>query len=391
MNARTLRDGISWVGAIDWDRRLFDSLVPLPEGTSYNAYLVKGSDKTVLIDTVDPSMAPRLASHLASVERLDYLVSNHAEQDHSGSIGMVLARYPEAKVLATPKGVKVLHELLRVPEDRMVAVADGERLSLGSRTLQFVHTPWVHWPETMCTYLEEDGVLFSCDLFGSHLASSNLFADSAKVFEPAKRYYAEIMMPLRQAVQKAVDKVRVLPMSLIAPSHGPAYDQPEFIINAYASWTSPRLRNVVLIPAVSMHGSTKEMVEHLTGALVDRGVGVERFELPVTDIGKLAISLVDAATVVLGSPTFMGGPHPLAVSAAYLVDLLRPPTKHLSFVGSYSWGTQIAQSLPSLLPHLKVEVIPPVLSRGFPTDADRVALDELADRIATKHKELDIT
>lgn len=198
MKPRKIKEDIYWLGAVDWDRRLFDSLIPLPDGTSYNAYLVQGKDKAVLFDTVDPTMVSILLSQLESVRNIDYIVSHHAEQDHSGAIPDVLEKYEKAKVITTPQGKGMLIDLLQIDEQRIITVADGEALSIGGKTLEFIHTPWVHWPETMVSYLREDKILFSCDFFGSHLATTDLYVrDEGRVYEAAKRYYAEIMMPFR--------------------------------------------------------------------------------------------------------------------------------------------------------------------------------------------------
>jgi flavorubredoxin len=175
MKARKVRENIYWMGAVDWDRRLFDALIPLPDGTSYNAYLVRGSEKTALLDTVDPRMTDVLMFQLESVPHIDYIVAHHAEQDHSGAIPQVLEKYEDAQVLTTPKGKGMLVDLLRIPEERFITVDDGETLSLGDKTLEFIHTPWVHWPETMVTYLPEERILFTCDFFGSHLATTDLY------------------------------------------------------------------------------------------------------------------------------------------------------------------------------------------------------------------------
>jgi len=203
MKARNIVDNVYWLGAIDWDRRLFDSLIPVPDGTSYNAYLIRSSEKTVLLDTVEPAMADILLSQLADIPHLDYVIAHHAEQDHAGTIPQVLDKYPGVQVLVSPKGKGMLIDHLRIPADRVTEVKDGETLKLGDKTLEFIHTPWVHWPETMSTYLQEDKILFSCDFFGSHLATTDLYAaDKARVYEAAKRYYAEIMMPFRGIIQK---------------------------------------------------------------------------------------------------------------------------------------------------------------------------------------------
>lgn len=388
MKRRPIKDKIHWLGAIDWDRRLFDSLIPLPDGTSYNAYLIEGSTHTALLDTVDPAMLDLLSKQLDGVATIDFIVSHHAEQDHSGAIPHVLARYPQAKVVTTPKAKALLMDHLHLPEDTFVPVADGEILSLGDKTLRFIHTPWVHWPETMVTYLEEDQILFSCDFFGAHIAASDLFVtDQGRVYESAKRYFGEIMLPFRNIIAKNLEKLANLPLQMIAPSHGQIYDQPAWILEAYRDWVLQPPRNLVVLPFVSMHGSTRMMVDHLTAALTERGVTVELFNLAVADIGKLAMALVDAGTIVVGTPTVLAGPHPLAAHAAFLANALRPKAQYLSIIGSYGWGGKTVEALAGMIGNLKVEVLEPVLCKGMPEQATFSALELLADTIAQKHQE----
>ena len=388
MHRKKIKNGVYWMGAVDWDRRLFDSLVPLPDGTTYNAYLVEGSEKTALIDAVDPDMVETLLAHLEGVDRIDYLVSQHAEQDHSGTIAVVLDLYPEAMIVTNAKAKAMLMDLLLIPEDKFIVVADGETLSLGDKTLKFILTPWVHWPETMSTYLAEDKILFSCDFFGSHIAGSDLFVrDQGRVHEAAKRYFGEIMMPFRSQIAKNLEKIASCDIAMIAPSHGQIYDQPGWIMDAYKDWVSGVPHNLVAFPFVSMHGSTRLMVDHLTAALSEREVRVELFNLAVTDIGKLAMSLVDAGSIVLGTPTVLAGPHPLAAYAAFLANALRPKAKYLSIIGSYGWGGKTVEALAGMIPNLKVEVLEPVLCKGLPQDDAFAALDRLADDIVRKHKE----
>ncbi len=389
-----LKPNVYFVGAVDWDRRLFDELIPLPDGTSYNAYLIKGSEKTALLDTVDPTKTNVLIDNLVKVgaDRIDYVVAHHAEQDHSGSIPDILMLYPDAKVVTNPKCKGMLIDLLNVSEDKFITVDDGQILSLGDKTLQFVYIPWVHWPETLGTYLQEDKILFPCDFFGSHLATSGLFMDDeAVVYEAAKRYYAEIMMPFRTPIRKNLEKIKELQIDIIAPSHGPVYDRPEFIIDAYKDWVSDRVKNEVVLPYISMHDSTRKMVEHFVDALIVRGITVKQFNLGVTDIGKLAMSLVDAATIVLGSPTVLAGAHPEVAYAAILANALRPKTKFASIIGSYGWGGRMVEQITGLISNLKVEILTPVIAKGHPKDEDFVALDKLADQILAKHKELKIS
>ena len=391
---RQLKPNIYFVGAIDWDRRLFDELIPLPDGTSYNAYLIKGSEKTALLDTVDPTKTTVLIDNLIKlgVDRIDYIIAHHAEQDHSGSIPDILMLYPDAKVVTNPKCKGMLIDLLNISEDKFITVDDGQTLSLGDKTLQFLYIPWVHWPETIGTYLQEDKIFFPCDFFGSHLATSGLFVDDeAVVYEAAKRYYAEIMMPFRAPIKKNLEKIKALEIEMIAPSHGPVYDRPEFIIDAYKDWVSDQVKNEVVLPYISMHDSTRKMVEHFVDALIERGITVKQFNLGVTDIGKLAMSLVDAATIVLGSPTVLTGAHPKVAYAAILANALRPKTKFASIIGSYGWGGRMVEQLTGLMPNLKVEILTPVIAKGYPKDDDFTALDRLADEILDKHKELKIS
>ncbi|MFC1834246.1 FprA family A-type flavoprotein [Thermodesulfobacteriota bacterium] len=388
MKTMKMRDDVFRLGAIDWDRRLFDALIPLPDGTSYNAFLVCGSEKTALIDTVDPAMADVLLAQLKTVERVDFIVTHHAEQDHSGTIPMVLEKYNDAKVVATVKCKSMLMDHLGIPEHAFITVDNGETLSLGNKTLEFIHTPWVHWPETMSTYLREDRILFSCDFFGSHIATTDLYAvDESRVYEAAKRYYAEIMMPFRKIIGKNLDKIEEREIDLIAPSHGPVYNRPAFIMNAYRDWGSDDPKNVAVIPYVSMHGSTNKMVEHLVEALAERGVSVHQFDLAVTDIGKLAITLVDAATLVIGTPTVRVGAHPLAAYAAFLANILSPKARFCSIIGSYGWGTKVVEQIAALIPNLNVEILDPVICKGAPKAADWKALDHLAATIHERHIE----
>lgn len=392
MEIREIARGVYAAPTVHWDRRLFDALIPLPDGTSYNAYIVRGQEKTALIDSTDPEKQQELLDALKNMDiNIDYIVANHAEQDHSGSIPAVLEMYPEARVLCSPKCKGMLEEHLLIDGAKIMEVDDNSTIPLGGKTLRFIHTPWVHWPETMVTYLEEDKILFSCDFLGSHLASNELFVkDRNEVHRAAKRYFAEIMMPFRNPIRKNLEKIGGLEIDIVAPSHGPMHDDPRFIIDAYRDWVSDEVKNEVVIPYVSMHGSTAAMVGHLTDALTARGIMVKPFNLAVTDIGELAMSLVDAATVVIGSPTVLAGPHPSAVYAAFLANALRPKTRFASIVGSYGWGGKMPQDIQGLLGNLKVEMIEPVVVKGHPKKEDFQALDRMADEILEKHREIQL-
>jgi flavorubredoxin len=387
---REIKKDVYCVGAVDWDRRLFDSLIPLPDGTSYNSYLIKGNGKTALIDTVNPPMKDVLLQNLDQLEikKIDYVVFNHAEPDHSGSIREVLAKYPEAIAVCTPKCKGMLIDRFGIAEGRFKTVEDKEMISLGNRTLEFIHAPWVHWPETMLTYLREEKILFPCDFFGLHLATTDLFVrDAGQEYEAAKRYYAEIMMPFRFPIQKNLEKIKDYNIEIIAPSHGPVHDKPEFIVKAYRSWAFDEPGNIVVVPYISMHGITHRMVNYLVEALTRRGVTVKQFDMAGADLGKLASALVDAATIIIGTPTVLAGPHPTVAYAALLANALRPKAKFASVIGSYGWGGKAVEQIAAMIPNLKVEILPPVYCQGAPKEADIQALDNLAATIARKHQE----
>ncbi|MDA8219681.1 MAG: hypothetical protein M0Z94_18950, partial [Dehalococcoidales bacterium] len=208
------------------------------------------------------------------------------------------------------------------------------------------------------------------------------------VYSQAKRYYAEIMMPFRKIIKKNLDKLAPYDIALIAPSHGPLYRRPSFILDAYQDWVASPPKNAVALPYVSMHDSTKLMVDYFVAALVERGMGVEQFNLEQPDPGKLAMGLVDPATIVIGTPTVLAGPHPNAAYAAFLANALRPKARFASVIGSYGWGGKTVEQLAALMGNLKPELLPPVLVKGLPTKADYAGLDGLADTIAEKHANL---
>lgn len=392
MIAREIASGIDSLVAIDWDRKLFDELVPLLDGTTYNSYIVRGSEKTALVETVYSPFTDEYLEALAKtgLTRIDYLIANHAEQDHSGSIPAVLAAYPEAKVVTNARCRDLLIDSMGIAAERFITVKEGDTLSLGNRTFQFYLTPWVHWPDTMVSYLVEDKMLFTCDFFGSHLASSDLLAiDEPRVAAAAKRYYAEIMMPFRMHIRKHLDKLAKLDIDFIAPGHGPAYPRPEFILDLYARWASDEASPEVVVPYVSMYDNTTRMVSYLIDRLMEAGLTVRPFNLVGADTGHVAAALVDASTVVFASPAVLAGPHPDIVSAAYLTNALKPKVKFAAVIGSYGWGGNVVSNrVAEMLTGLKnqLTVFEPVLTKGQPSDEDFVAIDRLVGEIVTANQ-----
>ncbi|MCM8819133.1 MAG: FprA family A-type flavoprotein [Candidatus Omnitrophica bacterium] len=391
MIIKEIKENIYAIITNDWDRRLFDELIPLPEGTSYNSYFLK-DEKNVIIDSSDPRTKDKLfkAIEQLKIEKIDFIISNHSEQDHSGTIPDILEKFKQAKVITSEKGKEFLKSLLLIPEDRIISVKDGEKINIGQKTLQFIYAPFVHWPETILTYEIKNKILFPCDLFGSHLATSKIWATENDFLKGAKRYYAEIMMPFRNQIKKHLEKLKNYQVEIIAPSHGPVYDKPEVIIDAYNQWVSDNVKNCVVILYVSMHGSIKKAVDYFVKALIEKDIEVKPFNLTETDIGELAISLVDSATVIIGTPTVIGGPHPYVLSATYLFKILKPKTKFVSIIGSFLWGTNMLKYFEEILKGENLEIIEPVIFKGFPTKEIFEKLETLAEKIYQKHKELNL-
>ncbi len=384
---RKVAERVFSVGAIDWDRRLFDELIPLPDGTSYNSYLLMGNDKVVLLDTVDPSKEAELFANLEElgVDRIDYVVAHHAEQDHSGALPAVLRRYPMAKVVTNAKCKEFLMDLLpELEEDQFMVIEDGSRLPLGGLTLQFVFTPWVHWPETMSSYLEEEGILFSCDFFGSHTATTDLFVrDECKVLADAKRYYAEIMMPFRLQIRKNLERLAQYEIKMIAPSHGPVYDRPGLILSAYRQWISDEVEKKAVVAYVSMHGSSSRVVDVVVDRFAEKGISVSRVNLTVADLGELAMELVDAGALVMVGPYVLAGVHPTLMHTAYLVNALRPKVKALGVILSYGWGGLGAKQISGVTGSLRPEVRMELLIKGHPKDRDVAEIKALVDSMVS--------
>lgn len=379
--------GVYWVGAKDWERRVFDALIPLPQGTSYNAYLVVGEKAVALVDTVNPGFEEDLwqkVSALVDPGRIDYVIMNHAEPDHAGAIPWVLSRAPRAKVLLTEKGRDMAFNLYHLPMERMEVVRDGDALDLGGKTLSFHLVPFVHWPETMFTFLSEDRILFPCDFFGAHTAKGFYAEGVPDVAVLAKSYFGEIMMPYRQAARRAWERAMELGPSIIAPSHGPIWRDPQPILSWYRKWTSGETEPKVLLLYVSMWGSTEKLVQVARDVLRAAGVMVAVHDLAHVDLGALCADLVDSRALVLGAPTVLGGLHPLAAFALDLTRALRPPLRAALFLGSYGWTGGAARQFQQALSSLRAELLGIVDVPGHPGPEDLRQVQKVGQKLTEK-------
>mgnify|MGYP001089399458 CR=1 FL=1 len=389
-NVAEISKSVYWIGVRDWNRRLFDALIPLPRGTTYNAYLVIGTNKKALVDTVNPGFEKELEekiSKLVDPADIDYVIMNHAEPDHAGSIPHIMSISSKAKLVTTSKGTKMAKTFYKVPENRIKTVTNSESLDLGGKTLRFIEAPMLHWPETMFTYLSENKILFPCDFFGSHIAQGLYDDEVEDLIVYAQRYFGEIMMPFRTMAQKALEKIKGLEIEMIAPSHGPIHRNTERILNAYRKWSNGETKPKAIIIYVTMWNSTEKMIQPIAETLASEGVETVQYNLASADIGDVAKDLVDSRAIVLGAPTVLGGAHPLAVYATYLVKALRPPTKYGVVLSSYGWGGGTVKHVQEILGPSKMEVVEAMEINGPPTEKDIKQIVELGKTLAKKIKE----
>jgi flavorubredoxin len=388
-NTVELSDGVHWVGIRDWNRRLFDALIPLPAGTTYNAYLILGQDKKVLVDTANPGFERELESKIRKIidpADIDYVVMNHAEPDHAGSIPDLMSISAKAKLITSLRGAKMAQIFYKVPEERIIAVHDRQRIDLGGKTLQFIEAPMLHWPETMFTYLEENRILFPCDFFGSHVSRGMYDDEVEDLLVYAQRYFGEIMMPYSAMAKRALEKIRDIRIDMIAPSHGPVYRDPDRILQVYRKWAEGETKQKAIIVYVTMWNSTEKMVQQIAETLMAEGVEVAIYNLTVADVGDIAKDLVDSRAIVMGAPTVLAGAHPLAVYATYLVKALRPPLKFGVVLSSFGWAGGAVKHVQEILGPTRMEIVGAIEVNGPPSDSDTRRIVELGRNLAAKIK-----
>jgi flavorubredoxin len=381
-----ISENVFAVGAKDWNRQVFDALVPLPRGTSFNSYLVKGEEKTALIDTVGPGFENELAakvSQLTDISRLDYIIMNHAEPDHGAAISSIM-KLNNATLITSEKGAVMATRFHNAPADRIKTVKEGETIELGGKTLRFIEAPWLHWPETMFTYLVENGVLFSGDFFGAHVAVGTFETDVEDIFHFAKSYFGEIMMPLKAFGKKAMDKLAGLEIRMIAPTHGPAYKNPKTILDQYRRWTAGETEKKVIMPYVTMWNSTEALVKTMFETMSAQGIEVKLHNLIRLDVDLLAADLVDSRGIVLGTPTVLSAMHPLMAYAIGVMKALKPPLKYGAVLNSYGWGRGAVKQALEFFEFAKIESLGAVEVNGPPLIEDHQKVMDLGMQLAAR-------
>lgn len=369
----TLRKNINWVGYVDWTLRDFHSF-DTKRGATYNAYLIQ-DEKTALIDTVKAPYADELLKHISALTKfsnIKYIVCNHAEPDHSGALPRVMKAMPDAKLVCNKKCQTVLSRYYDTSDWKFQIVNAGDIISLGRRTLHFIDTPMVHWPESMFTYVPEEKLLFSMDAFGQHYATSHRFDDEVPlctVMEEAKTYYANIILPYGKQVEKALNQVAGLDIEVIATGHGVIWrENISKIIEAYKNWAASRLKPKVLVIYDTMWESTGLMAKaiHEGASLPD--VEAKLIHIRHSNLTLIATEVMDAAAIAFGSSTLNGGMMPMAGAVLTYLKGLRPLAKACFSFGSYGWGKGAPEAIEDYLKAMKWEIIiEPIKSKYRPT------------------------
>jgi flavorubredoxin len=344
MKAVRLREGIYWVGGIDWHIRNFHGY-STPRGTTYNAYLII-DEKVTLIDTVKYYLADEMLARISDIidpAAIDYVISNHVEPDHSGSLPRIMAIAPKATLITSPNGEKGLKAHYKKDWNFHVAKT-GETLNIGKRNLTFVHTPMVHWPDNMVTYLAEEQILFSNDAFGQHIASSERYADELPlgiVMEEAQKYYANIVLPYGAQVRKALDALAGLKVEIIAPSHGVIWRSAlPAIITAYEKWCGNETDNKAVVVYDTMWNSTETIAENIVKVFEEKGYQTRLYNLRNTHISDIMTEIINAKYICVGSPTLNNNLMPTVASFLTYLKGLAPRNRIGLAFGSYGWGGQ---------------------------------------------------
>jgi flavorubredoxin len=342
MKTEEIKPGIYWVGAIDWDVRNFHGYLT-QRGTTYNAYLII-DEKVTLIDTVKANFSDKLISRIKQIidpSKIDYIVSNHVEMDHSGSIPEIMKYAPNATIITCPKGDTGLKAHFK--EDwNFKIVKTGDKVSLGKRSLEFFLTPMVHWPDNMIAYMPEDKILFSNDSLGQHYATSARFDDECPqdiVMEEAKKYYANIVLPYGKQVQKELDAAATLDIEMVAPSHGVIWrSHLDKILPLYQKWCKNETEKKAVIVFDTMWKSTEIMANSVLEVFEEKGYKVSLRNLQHNHISDIMTELIDTEYICVGSPTLNSTMMPsVAGFLTYMSGLAPKGRKAISF-GSYGWG-----------------------------------------------------
>ncbi|MCK9432134.1 MAG: flavodoxin domain-containing protein [Candidatus Omnitrophota bacterium] len=382
MAAVEILPGIYSVGVTDWNVRNFHGhTYTTQRGTSYNSYLIV-DEKIALVDTVSGKFAPELIENIGKIippDKIDYIIANHVEPDHSGAMPAVMPLCPRAKVLGTAKCREGLYRHYYRDWD-FQEVKTGDELRLGKRALTFIQAPMIHWPDSMFTYCPQEELLMPNDAFGQHFASSLLFDDQVDpciLMEEAKKYYANILWPLGAVILKKIREVQELkiPIKMIAPSHGVIWRKdPSKIINAYISWAKGETENKVVVAYETMWGSTAKMAQMILEGVVSEGVEVKLYDIAQSDRTDVITQMLSARGFLFGSSTHDNDMLPNIAAFLELVKGFKPAGRQAGFFGSCGWAGGAVKEMREMLKYSGInEAVPGVSCQYVP---DEAALEE---------------
>ncbi len=372
-----LKEGVNWVGVVDWNIRDFHGYVT-SRGTTYNAYLIR-DEKIALVDTVKCAFADELVQNveeLMSLEKIDYIIVNHVEMDHSGSLPHIAKLAKNAKIIASERGKDALIEHFGHDFDRVETVKTGDELKLGKRTLRFIETPMLHWPDSMFTYMVEDKILFSNDAFGEHFASSERFddeVDQQRLWEEAATYYANILMLFAPLITRKIQEVvqMGIPIDIIAPDHGVIWRKdPSKIIKAYLQWSADNAQQRAIIVFDTMWGSTDAMARAIEAGIASQGVEVRVFKLRNRENTDIVAEILDAKAVVMGSPTMNNQMFPTVGGFLTYITGLKPKGKVWGFFGSFGWGGGAVKGMVEMAKKAGFDVYEPTVEVKYVPDEE---------------------
>lgn len=374
-----IRDGIHWVGVLDRDLRVFDVIMKAENGTSYNSYLVQGKEKTALIESVKRPFFSEHAERISSLMELpalDYVVLNHTEPDHSSSLPLLLEKAPKARVVTSKPAESFVKNILNMDIDIMT-MGEGDTIDLGGKELRFIPAPFLHWPDTMFTYVPQDRVLFPCDFLGCHFSDDRLFDDLAEDFSHAFQYYFNhIMRPFKKNVLEGIDKIKDLPIEVFAPSHGPILrTNPWQYVEKYGTWsrqpTKDPDRKRLLVFYVGPYGNTGLLAQAIARGAQEEGISVGLFDLLGTDFGDALDQIEAADGIAMGSATINGDAIKLAWDLLSSLGTIRVKGKLGAAFGSFGWSGEAPKLLAERMKNLGFKLPQePLRVRLVPSEGD---------------------
>ena len=389
---------VYWVGANDSNIKLFEGLWDIPEGVTYNSYLVKGTEKTALIDCVNETKVAEhfeKISQVTDLSKIDYLVINHMEPDHTSAVPQLLKQAPNIKVVYTPIAQSIFKKFYKNDPPAVLAKGDDMTLDLGGKTLRFIQTPWLHWPETMSTYLPEDKILFCCDAFGAFktlppnaILESAINAEQQNVCGCSQKYFASVFNGHREWVLKAIDKFGKLGLdfNMLAPSHGPVFNQTtKHKLDDWANWSKGVYKKTVTVVYGSMYGMTAQCLDAVEKGVAQAGGTIKTFNLSEDQPVDALTALVEAPALIVGSSTYEHEVFPKVADFLNLLKTKKYSNRVAATFGSFGWSGEATRKIAADLEALGFEMAGPSLPlHGSPTAEDLAKVQQLSKAAAEK-------